>query len=122
MRLIGNIIWLICGGLAVSLEYLIAGLVLCATIVGIPWGIQCFKIAAASLVPFGLKIESPSLPSGCLYLFFNIIWVIFAGFWIALTHLFFGVLLAVTVIGLPFAKQHFKLMRLSFAPFGKEIK
>ena len=122
MSLIGNIIWIIFGGFAVALEYIVAGLVLCITIVGIPWGLQCFKIGVASLTPFGLTVRStPEPASGCLNFFMNIIWVIFAGIWIALTHLFFGIILAITIIGLPFAKQHFKLMSLSFAPFGKEL-
>lgn len=121
MKLIGNIIWLVLGGFATSLEYLISGLVLCLTIIGIPFGLQCFKLAILMLFPFGREIKNSSTVTGCLSLPLNIIWIIFSGFWIAITHLFFGVLLAITIIGLPFARQHFKLMRLAFTPFGKEI-
>ncbi|GGN10979.1 hypothetical protein GCM10010967_53580 [Dyadobacter beijingensis] len=121
MNFIGNIIWLIFGGFVVFLEYMVAGLALCITIVGIPFGIQCFKIGLMTLFPFGQHVREVSGPTGCLSTVFNIIWIFMGGIWIALTHLVFGILLAITIIGLPFAKQHFKLMSLSFAPFGKEI-
>lgn len=121
MNLIGNIIWLIFGGFVVFLEYMAAGLALCVTIVGIPFGIQCFKIGIMTLFPFGQHVREVPGDSGCLSMVFNIIWIFLGGIWIAATHLIFGVLLAITIIGLPFAKQHFKLMSLSFTPFGKEI-
>lgn len=121
MNLIGNIIWLIFGGFLTALEYVLSGLFLCLTIIGIPFGLQCFKLAALMLFPFGREVRNSSQVMGCLSLPLNILWIIFSGFWIAITHLFFGILLAITLIGLPFAKQHFKLMRLSFMPFGKEI-
>lgn len=121
MSLIGNIIWLIFGGLIVAFEYFLSGLILCATIIGIPFGIQCFKIGILTLMPFGREVREVPGESGCLSTIFNIVWIFLGGIWIALTHLVFGILLAVTIIGLPFAKQHFKLMSLSFAPFGKDI-
>lgn len=123
MNLFGNIIWLIFGGFIVCLEYLASGFVLCCTIIGIPFGLQCFKIGIMSLLPFGQGIRNAPQPIGvgCISVIFNIIWIVFAGFWIALTHLFFGVLLAITIVGIPFARQHFKLMELSFSPFGKEL-
>ena len=121
MNLIGNIIWLIFGGLFVAIEYFLSGLILCATIIGIPFGIQCFKIGIFTLMPFGREVREVPGETGCLSTLFNIIWIFLGGIWIALTHLIFGILLAITIIGLPFAKQHFKLMSLSFAPFGKDI-
>lgn len=121
MSLIGNIIWLIFGGLIVAFEYFLSGLILCATIIGIPFGIQCFKIGILTLLPFGREVREVPGESGCLSTIFNIVWIFLGGIWIALTHLIFGILLAITIIGLPFAKQHFKLMRLSFTPFGKDI-
>lgn len=121
MNLLGNIIWLIFGGFAVFLEYMAAGIVLCISIIGIPFGLQCFKIALMSLVPFGHEVRKMPGETGCLSMIFNIIWIFLGGIWIALTHLAFGILLAITIIGLPFARQHFKLMGLCFAPFGKEI-
>lgn len=121
MNLIGNIIWLIFGGLFVAVEYFLSGILLCATIIGIPFGLQCFKIGVFTLFPFGREVREVPGETGCLSTFFNIIWIFLGGIWIALTHLIFGILLAITIIGLPFAKQHFKLMSLSFAPFGKDI-
>ncbi|POY37119.1 YccF domain-containing protein [Solitalea longa] len=121
MNLIGNIIWLIFGGLAIFMEYLVSGFAMCCTIVGIPWGIQCFKLAFLALFPFGKKIRVTEGNPGCLSTLLNIIWFFIGGLWIALTHLGFGLLLAITIIGLPFAKQHFKLMGLSLTPFGREV-
>ncbi|WAC10473.1 YccF domain-containing protein [Dyadobacter pollutisoli] len=121
MNLIGNIIWLVFGGFIVFLEYMISGLILCATIIGIPFGLQCFKIGILALFPFGQQVREVPASTGCLSTLFNIAWIFLGGIWIALTHLFFGIILAITIIGLPFAKQHFKLMSLSFTPFGKEV-
>lgn len=119
MTFLGNLIWIIFGGLLLFFEYILCGLLLCITIVGIPFGIQCFKLAFVNLAPFGVEFRNEELASGCLYTLFNIVWVIFAGIWIALTHLFFGVLFCLTVIGIPFGMQHFKLMNVAFMPFGK---
>jgi len=121
MNLIGNIIWLIFGGLLTFIEYMIGGFLLCITIIGIPFGLQCFKIGFLSLMPFGRQVRDVPGPTGCLSTLFNIIWIFCGGIWIALTHLGFGILLTITIIGIPFARQHFKLMALSFTPFGKEI-
>lgn len=121
MNFIGNLIWIIFGGFIIFLEYVVSGLLLCVTIVGIPFGLQCFKIGVASLAPFGLKIENrPSgITGGCLTTVFNILWIFCGGIWIALTHLLFGLLFCITIIGIPFGRQHFKLMSLCFTPFGK---
>lgn len=121
MNLVGNVFWLLFGGLIVAVEYFLVGLLLCATIIGIPFGIQCFKIGVFTLLPFGRQVREVPGEDGCLSTIFNIIWIVLGGIWIALTHLIFGILLAITIIGLPFAKQHFKLMSLSFAPFGKDF-
>lgn len=122
MKLIGNIIWIIFGGFIVFLEYLIGGLILCLTIVGIPFGLQCFKLAFVALAPFGMEFHQSERPSGCLSTLLNILWIFCGGIWIALTHLFFGILLCITIIGIPFGMQHFKLMALSFTPFGQEYR
>ncbi|MCK7555479.1 YccF domain-containing protein [Chitinophaga sedimenti] len=121
MNLIGNLIWLIFGGFITCIEYLVSGLLLCLTIIGIPFGLQCFKIAFFTLLPFGRQVRDVPGPTGCIATVFNIIWIFCGGIWIALTHLFFGLLLCVTIVGIPFGLQHFKLMSLTFAPFGKEI-
>lgn len=122
MNFLGNIIWLIFGGLFAAIGYVIGGMILCITVVGIPFGLQCFKIAGVVLFPFGTKITSTNSSSGCFSLFANIIWLLCGGLFTALNHLFWGIILALTIIGLPFAKQHFKLIELSMMPFGKKIK
>ena len=121
MNFIGNLIWLIFGGLAAALGYIVGGFVLCITVVGIPWGMQCFKIASLVLWPFGKKVVSGSSGMGCLSLFCNIIWLLCGGLYTAFIHLIFAALLFITIIGIPFAKQHIKLMELSFMPFGKRV-
>jgi uncharacterized membrane protein YccF (DUF307 family) len=121
MNFIGNVIWLIFGGFFSALGYLIGGLLLCFTIIGIPFGIQCFKIAGLELMPFGRKVVSNGYSGGCLSTIFNIIWILTGGLYTAIIHLVFALLLAITIIGIPFAKQHLKLMELSFAPFGKDV-
>ncbi|RFS21839.1 YccF domain-containing protein [Chitinophaga silvatica] len=121
MNFIGNIIWLIFGGFISFIQYMLAGFVLCLTIIGIPFGLQCFKIAFFILLPFGREIRHMPSSVGCLSTILNIIWAISAGLGIALTHFFFGLLLTLTIIGIPFARQHFKLMSLAFTPFGKEV-
>ena len=121
MSFLGNILWIICGGLAVALEYFAAGISLCCTIIGIPFGIQMFKLGLMSLVPFGQHAVEQPTGTGCIYSIFNIIWMFTGGLVIAFTHLLFGVLLCITIIGIPFGKQHFKLMSLALWPFGKTL-
>lgn len=121
MNLIGNLIWLVFGGFFAALGYLFGGIILCITIVGIPFGLQCFKIAGMVLFPFGSKVVSTQSSSGCLTLFANIIWLLCGGLYTAIMHLAWGIVLAITIIGLPFAFQHFKLIELSLMPFGKKI-
>jgi uncharacterized membrane protein YccF (DUF307 family) len=121
MNFIGNIIWLIFGGFFAALGYFVGGLVLCITVVGIPFGLQCFKLAGAVLFPFGKQVVNNSSSSGFLSLFANIIWIVCGGLWTALNHLVWGIILTLTVIGIPFAKQHFKLFELSLMPFGKRV-
>lgn len=121
MSLIGNVIWILCGGLVSCLGYLWGGLVLCCTIVGIPWGLQSFKIGIATLAPFGKSVRPNGASIPGLSCLLNLVWLVFAGLWIALCHLFFGILLCVTIIGIPFGIQHFKLMRLGLHPFGYDL-
>jgi len=121
MSTLGNLIWLVFGGFLVFIEYMVAGFLLCITIVGIPFGLQAFKLAMLALWPFGKTIGyKPSAP-GCLSTIMNLIWLLIGGIWIALTHLIFGILLGITIIGIPWAKQHFKLVSLALTPFGREI-
>jgi uncharacterized membrane protein YccF (DUF307 family) len=121
MSLLGNVLWILLGGGLIFLEYLLAGLVLCLTIVGIPFGIQCFKLSLLALLPFGREVESVEHAGGCLSIVMNVLWILVGGIWIAVTHLVFALLCALTIIGLPFAKQHLKLASLSFMPFGRRV-
>jgi uncharacterized membrane protein YccF (DUF307 family) len=122
MSLLGNILWIILGGgIVLFLEYLISGLLLCLTIIGIPFGIQCIKISFLALLPFGREIKTSERGTGCLATVMNIIWILIGGIWISITHIIFAVLCAITIIGIPFAKQHLKLASLALVPFGKVV-
>jgi uncharacterized membrane protein YccF (DUF307 family) len=122
LNLPGNIIWLIFGGLFSALGYFFGGIMLCITVVGIPWGLQCFKLAGLVLWPFGKEVVSSSTGTGCLSTLFNIVWLLSGGLYTALVHICFGLLLTITIIGIPFARQHFKLIEISMMPFGKTIR
>ena len=121
MNFIGNLIWLIFGGFISALGYFFGGFILCCTIIGIPFGIQCFKIGVMVLMPFGSKVVSDSSSTGCLSILFNIIWLFSGGLYAALMHFVFGILLSISIIGIPWGRQHFKLVELSLMPFGKRI-
>jgi len=121
MKTIGNIIWLLFGGILIAIEYVISSILLMITIIGIPFGIQTLKLASLALWPFGRTTVTVDTPSGCLSTIMNIIWIFIGGIWIALSHLLFGLLLAITIIGIPFARQHFKLATLALTPFGKDV-
>lgn len=123
MNLFLNIIWIIFGGFFVFLGYVSGGIALCLTIVGIPWGIQCFKLAIFSLFPFGTESVAinNTVGSDSLNLIMNIIWLVFGGIFVMFSHLIWGILLCLTIIGIPFGLQHFKMMRLAFTPFGRTL-
>jgi len=121
MRFVGNILWLLFGGFAIAIEYFVSSLVLFATIIGIPFGIQTIKLGILALWPFGSEVVQVQKPSGCLTTVMNIIWFFIGGFWIMLTHVAFGILLFVSIIGIPWAQQHFKLAGLALTPFGRDI-
>jgi uncharacterized membrane protein YccF (DUF307 family) len=120
MRTIGNILWLILAGVWLALGYAVAGLLLCVTIIGIPFGVQAFKLAAFSLWPFGRHPE-PNPQGGCLEIGFNVLWLVVFGWGLFLLHLVAGVLLCITIIGIPFGLQAFKLSVLALWPFGQVI-
>lgn len=122
MSLIGNIIWLICGDFVTGLGYIVGGLSICCTIIGIPFGIQSIKIGLASMAPFGKEIVSSENANNTLQTIFNIIWLFLFGWGIAIAHLVSALILGITIIGLPFAKQHIKLVNLALLPFGRELK
>ena len=121
MNFLGNLIWLIFGGLIIAIEYLIGSIILMITIVGIPFGIQTLKMASLSLWPFGRDTVVHSRASGCLYVLMNIIWLLTGGLWIAITHAIFGLILCITIIGIPFGLQHFNLTAIALSPYGRDI-
>lgn len=120
MSCLGNLVWIICGGLVNSLGWLLVGVLWCLTIVGIPVGLQCFKIASLQFAPFGKDVVTVSDGTGSLLL--NILWIIFGGLGLCISNLISAVLLCISIIGIPFAVQCLKLAKLSLMPFGKEIR
>ena len=119
MSLLGNIVWLIFGGFLAGMGYIIGGIALCLTVVGIPFGIQAMKIGVATFAPFGKEVNEGENVNSVTNTIFNMLWLLLFGWEIALAHLIHGIILAVTIIGLPFAKQHFKLVPLALFPFGR---
>lgn len=117
MSTLGNILWFILGGFLVALMYFIAGLLCCCTVIGIPFGIQLIKIGGVALCPFGRDVEVMKNSNG-LNVLFNVLWVLFGWWEIAVVHLFLSVIFAITIIGIPFAKAHWRLMKMSLLPFG----
>ena len=122
MNILFNIIWVVFGGLMIAIEYAISSVLMMIAIIGIPFGLQTMKLAVLALWPFGTDISNESWPSGCLAGLMNVIWWFVGGFAIALTHLGWGLLFCITIIGIPFGIQHFKLMKLALLPFGKSVK
>lgn len=121
MKLLRNISWFVFGGVFIAIDYFIASFLFCITIIGIPFGIQIFKLGLLTLWPFGKKAKNIDKSGGLLSLILNIWRIIFGGLVICISHLHMGVLFYITIIGIPFGKQHFKLASLSLTPFGKEI-
>ena len=119
MSCLGNIIWFIFGGFFNFLGWMFIGLLWCVTIVGIPVGTQCFKFAKLQLAPFGKEIVTANDSSVSFLL--NLLWLIFGGIPLAISNLISAVLLAITIIGIPFSIQCLKLAKLSLMPFGKDV-
>ena len=121
MKFLGNILWFVLGGFIISLYYFLVGLLFCLTIIGIPFGLQLIKLAGFALWPFGHDIQSDTNDGGCLSIVMNVIWILVGGVEIAMIHLTFGAFLCITIIGIPFGLQHFKMALLALIPFGKKI-
>jgi uncharacterized membrane protein YccF (DUF307 family) len=121
MSFLGNIIWLLFGGIIIAIEYFIGSIILMITIVGIPFGVQTLKMGALAIWPFGRDTRVQARASGCLYILMNVIWLLCGGIWIAVSHLVVGMLLCITIIGIPFGLQHFKLTAIALNPFGRDI-
>jgi uncharacterized membrane protein YccF (DUF307 family) len=121
MNLLGNILWLIFGGLVIAVEYFIGSLALMVTIIGIPFGLQTLKMGMLAIWPFGRDTRVHPRASGCLYIIMNVLWLLCGGLYITITHALFGLLLCITIIGIPFGRQHFKLTAVALNPFGRDI-
>lgn len=118
MSSIGNIIWLLFGGIFIAASYFIGGLLMMITIIGIPFGLQAFKLGILALWPFNSKVVPNGNTGGCVNTLLNVIWILTFGLTIALEHIVLGLIFCITIIGIPFGKQHFKLARLALTPFG----
>ncbi len=119
MRILGNILWIIFGGLISALGWILNGCLWCITIVGIPVGLQCFKLSSISFNPFGKEIRDEG---GTVSFLLNVIWFIVSGWELALGNFLLGVLLCITIIGIPFGKQFFKIARVALCPFGAVVE
>jgi len=118
MRFLGNLLWLVCGGIVLALGWAVAGLLWCVTIVGIPVGAQCFKFAGLTFWPMGRDV---AFSGGAVSLLLNLLWLVFGGVELALTAAVLGLVLCVTVVGIPFGRQHFKFAKLALMPFGARV-
>jgi uncharacterized membrane protein YccF (DUF307 family) len=121
MRTILNIIWVVLAGIWLAIEYVVAGVILCITIIGIPFGVQSFKLAGYALWPFGRMLIRARTRHKGISVIGNILWLVLAGWWLALSHLILGCLLCITIIGIPLGIGSFKMAGAALAPFGKEI-
>ena len=118
MNLLGNILWFICGGIISGLSWILAGVIWCITIIGIPIGLQCFKFAGLSFWPFGKQVI---YGGGAMSTIANIFWLLFSGIPLALENLLLGLICCITIIGIPFGKQFFKIAKLALTPFGAKV-
>ena len=122
MSFLGNLIWIVFGGLIMSLSYFLAGIIYCITIIGIPVGVQLMKLASLTLCPFGRNVTDRNGQLSVWSICLNILWILFGGIEIAFLHVVLGLLFCITLVGIPFGLQHFKLALLALMPFGKEIQ
>lgn len=118
MNLLGNILWFICGGIISGLSWILAGVIWCITIIGIPIGLQCFKFAGLSFWPFGKQVV---YGGGAMSTIANIFWLLLSGIPLALENLLLGLICCITIIGIPFGKQFFKIAKLALTPFGAKV-
>jgi uncharacterized membrane protein YccF (DUF307 family) len=121
MRVLLNVLWLVLSGFWMAIGYVVAGVLLCITIVGIPFGVQAFKLAGYALWPFGRALVPGAGRSKGLSVLGNVLWFVLAGWWLALGHLFTGILLCLTIVGIPLGVASFKMAGAALVPFGKEI-
>ena len=122
MSLLGNVVFFVFGGFVIFLGYVLGGILLCLTIIGIPFGFMCFRLAGSVIAPFGREVRETEPPGGVLTLIMNIIWIILPGLELAIMHLVLALLFAVTIIGFPIAVQHMKLVPMALLPFGHVMR
>lgn len=122
MSLLGNLVFLVFGGFLIFLGYVLGGILLCLTIIGIPFGIQCFKLAGGVLAPFGREVREKEPPGGCVSILLNVLWILLPGLELAIMHLVLAGIFAITIVGIPIALQHIKLIPLALLPFGREMR
>lgn len=122
MSILGNILWFILGGFLLGMGYILVGFLFCITIIGIPFGYQLMKLGVLAMFPFGQTPEFDPMPMGCLSLVCNILWILIGGIELALAHVALGLIFCVTIIGIPFGLQHFKLAKLALMPFGQVLQ
>ncbi len=119
MRILGNILWIIFGGLLSALGWCLAGLIWCITIIGLPVGVQCFKLASISLNPFGKEVR---YEGGAVSFLLNVLWFVISGWELALGNFLLGLIMCITIIGIPFGKQFFKIAKVALCPFGATVE
>ena len=122
MSLLGNLVFFIFGGFVIFIGYVLGGLLLCLTIIGIPFGLMCFRLAGGVIAPFGREVRETEPPGGPISLIMNIIWIILPGLELAIMHLLLAALFALTIIGIPIAAQHMKLVPMALLPFGHVMR
>lgn len=122
MSCLGNLVWLIFGGFLAGVGYILGGLVLCLTIIGIPFGVQSIRLGVATMAPFGKELVETEDANSTPNIIFNIIWAILFGWEIAVAHLTGALFLAITIVGIPFALQHIKLIPMALLPFGRDLR
>lgn len=120
MALIGNLLWFVLGGFWLGLSWVLTGVMFCCTIIGIPYGIASFRIASFAFFPFGKDVRPCANAGVCTFLA-NLIWIVFAGFWLWLAAVVNGIIFSLTIIGIPFGIACFRIAKVSFAPLGKTI-
>ena len=121
MKLILNILWLIIGGIVIAAIYFIIGLLMCITVIGIPFGVQLFKLGSFALWPFGRELVNGPGEPGCLSVVMNLLWILLGWWEIAIMHFIFGLIFCITIVGIPWGVRHFRMAIASVFPFGKEI-
>jgi uncharacterized membrane protein YccF (DUF307 family) len=122
MSLIGNLVFFVFGGFLIFLAYVLGGILLCLTIIGIPFGLMCFRLAGGVIAPFGREVRETKPPGGPISLIMNIIWIILPGLELAIMHLLLAALFTLTIVGYPLAVQHMKLVPMALLPFGHVMR